>query len=114
MIKVQDWVLEKSYEPANIWDHDKGHTGGYTFDFELKARCYRVIGTEEQIKEELAKDKWVRVDEVYNFEVEPKGGYYYDLYENPEKRNKQVKKDLTEYEEMYKKNKNKLLILRTE
>lgn len=122
-IVIEDWVLEKSYEPKAVWCHNKGDTGGYISDFEKMSKEYRVVGTKKQIAKELAKDKWDGLDEVYSYEpFDKKHTYFKDICfsDNPEynlptrkEYNKKFLQDLKEYKELYTKNKNKLLILRT-
>lgn len=111
-IIVQDWILEKSDEPILVHSHSKGHTGGYIEELSPMARSYKVIGTERQLKEEMENTKW-RIDEVYEYKVEPKGSYWYKIYNNPEVINKEVAKKLKEYIDLYAQNGNKCLFLRT-
>jgi hypothetical protein len=51
------------------------------------------------------------LDETYDFKVEPKGSWWYNIYgKDAEKINKKTQEKLTKYKQLYKKQNNKALI----
>ena len=99
------YVTEKTYDIS---------TSNYTTDLVKYSPSIRIFGTKEQIEE--AKKKYIKdtgysLDERYDFKVEEKGSYYYDIYSNPEERNKTVKTKLDYYKKRYENNNRKPLII---
>jgi len=119
-IVIEDWIMQKDYKPAAVWTHCKGNIGGYVQDFVLDQISYRVVGTKKQISD-WAKEADFIVDEVYAYNPIDKGSYWDGICCAPNSPklptraayNKKYKKELKRYTELYKENKNKLLILRT-
>lgn len=88
---AQDWLLKPQLEQAKIWSYDKGDTGGYISDFKSVSSKYRVIGTREQIMELFDYM-------LTNYAWQLRGTYSADITD--------------EYLELYKKNKNKPILLK--
>lgn len=126
---IEDFVLAAEYMPKNVWNINKGRTGGYIQDYATAQKCFRVIGTREQI------DKWdkdqtdMMVDEVYDyypFELGGKGTAYWNgiCYNDDPKNTKGLPsridynlkyyESLGRYISLYVENKNEILILRTQ
>ena len=79
-------------------------------------RAIRIYGTKEQIdlaEDEYAKINGLMVDECYNYKVESKGSYWYDLGIITDEQNKVIAKKLVKYNELYNQKGRKALILRT-
>ena len=119
-IIIQDWILEKEYIAASVWNHHKGQTGGYVSDFIEGQKSYRLVGTKKQIRQWADKQTFI-LDEVYTYEPFDKKHTYFkdicfsDKYEHLPTRkeyNKKYYDDLKFYKELYKENKNELLVLR--
>lgn len=87
------------------------YTGIEYSDVKMKSKSIRIYGTKKQIEE---AEKNYKIDECFSFKVEPKGSYWYNIYNNPEEYNEKVKNKLLEYKELYKRNNNKVLIFRVE
>ena len=51
------------------------------------------------------------LDECYEFKVEKKGSYWYDIFKDPIAHNKMVKEKLKEYKAYYDQNKNKSILI---
>tara|TARA_R100000995_G_scaffold18009_1_gene7279 strand:- start:2285 stop:2632 length:348 start_codon:yes stop_codon:yes gene_type:complete len=87
---------------------------GWFNDLEKVEPSIRIFGTKKQIDEAL--DTYIELtgmnlNEVYNYKVEKKGDYYYDLGIITDKDNKVIKKNLILYKEKYNKlSNNKALI----
>ena len=87
-----------------------------TYNTDLSDNCgtsIRVYGTQQQINKavnEYMKNKPIYLDECYNFKVEPKGSYWYNILENPEEHNKMVAKKLKKYKAIYKEKKKPLIL----
>jgi len=96
-IIIQDWILQKEYLPAGVWNHNKNYTGGYILDYKWGQKSYRLVGTQKQIREWSEKQTF-KLDEVYTYEPSDEKKYY---------------DDLKFYTELYKENENELLILKT-
>ena len=125
---IEDWVLASEYLPKNVWNSNKGYTGGYVQDYENGQKCYRVIGTKEQIAAWDKKQVDMMVDEVYDyypFELGGKGTAYWKgiCYNDDPKNakglptrleyNLKYYESLGRYIRLYVENKNEILILRT-
>ncbi|QDP46687.1 MAG: hypothetical protein Unbinned6316contig1000_31 [Prokaryotic dsDNA virus sp.] len=88
---------------------------GWFTDIEKVEPSIRIFGTEEQVKEAYevyVKMTGLNLDETYDFKVEPKGSYWYDIYgKEAEEINTRTKIRLALYKEKYlKQNNNKALI----
>ena len=115
-IIIQDWVLEKEYIAASVWNHFKDD---YIQDFKKGQKIYRLVGTKKQIAEWSEKQDFI-LDEVYTYEpFDKEHTYFKDIcFSNKYKHlptrteyNKKWRKDFKEYSILYKENENKLLIL---
>jgi len=123
-VVIEDWYLQKSLQPASVWCHDQGTTGGYISDFEERQTSYRVVGTDKQIREWADKQTFI-LDEVYGYDPIEKDSYWDGICckdDDPddnrnlptrEEYNIKWKKDLEKYTKMYEENDKKILILRT-
>ena len=99
------------YTTKSVW---KSKDFIYDNDVEQIQRKIRIYGTEEQVEaalESYAGTSKLNLDEVYDFKIEPKGSYWYNIYKNPDKINSEVKLKLEYYAEKYSENKNKALII---
>ena len=90
----------------------------YAMDNDLvgNERAIRIYGTKEQIdlaEDEYGKHNGLMVDECYDYKVEPKGSYWYDLGIITDEQNKVIAKKLVKYNELYNQKGRKALILRT-
>ncbi len=99
------YVTQKSYDSS---------LGIYTTDLEKYSPKIRIFGTEDQV--EKAKNKYIKdtgyiLNEAYNFKVEEKGSYWYNIYDNPIEHNKIVKTKLDYYRKRYDNNNCKPLII---
>jgi len=78
-----------------------------TFDNDLKtdgARL-RIFGTKKQVDQaldEYIEETGLNLDECFDFKVEPKGSYYYDLGIITDKHNKDTSARLKVYTTLYK------------
>tara|TARA_R110000787_G_scaffold100060_5_gene204909 strand:+ start:84 stop:461 length:378 start_codon:yes stop_codon:yes gene_type:complete len=120
-IIILDYVLEKEYLPTNISTHD-GYGGTRVMeDFKLAQKCFRVVGTKEQIEAWEGAENGLRVDEVYSYDPIEKGSYWDGIVCHPtsdtkltrEQFNAKFEKNYLRYLKMYKDNYSKVLILRT-
>tara|TARA_R110002096_G_scaffold224570_2_gene413915 strand:+ start:96 stop:452 length:357 start_codon:yes stop_codon:yes gene_type:complete len=110
----QDFFYKSNgHTTSSKWNSDL-----FTFDNDVvgNERAIRVYGTKEQI--DLAEDEYERVnglmiDEVYNYKVEPKGSYWYDIGIITDEKNKEIAEKLVTYNELYIQRGRKALILRT-
>jgi len=109
---VQDWILHKSYNPSIVWVSDGEVNGAYIQDFNYTAKEFRAIGTQEQLDEAINGEWTLKIDEFYTYEPVSKEDFWYKE-EKREQYNKKVTENLKIYRKLYKKNKNELLILRT-
>ena len=113
---IEDWYLQKEYQASGVWCHDKGSTGGYVSDFVEGQTSFRLVGTKEQIREWSDKQDFI-LDEVYSYEPLAKDSYWDGICcgtsKTPSRQeyNNKWRQDFEKYCELYKKNKNKLLIL---
>jgi hypothetical protein len=108
-IICEDWELY-DYEPVDITS-TQAYTGEQFKDIKMEAKCIRVYGTEDQVKE---ASKHYNIDEAHEYKVEPEGSYWHFIYgKKAQSINEKVEKKLKEYQELYKKNNNKLLKIRT-
>tara|TARA_Y100001963_G_C6779291_1_gene449032 strand:- start:1541 stop:1882 length:342 start_codon:yes stop_codon:yes gene_type:complete len=103
----QEWELQGTSYSGKI--SVDAFTGEEFSDIAFTTKCIRVYGTKDQL---TALSKKYDIDEVYDYKVERKGSYWYNIYRDPEKTNKEVKQKLKEYKILYKLNNNKPLILR--
>ena len=93
------------YQYVSIVGRD-AYTGIEYSDIKMQSKSIRIYGTKKQIEE---AEKNYKIDECYSFIIEPRGSQWYSIDYN-----EKVKKKLLEYEELYKRNNNKVLIFRTE
>ena len=103
-----DYVLYDRV-PVSFISRD-AYTGIEFSDVEIASKCIRIFGTKEQIEK---AEKNYNIDEKFSFKIETKGSYWYNIIKNPDEHNRMAEKKLAEYRELYKRNKNKVLILRT-
>tara|TARA_R100000700_G_C3092631_1_gene93303 strand:+ start:152 stop:493 length:342 start_codon:yes stop_codon:yes gene_type:complete len=104
---------------CETWElYETTYKGVVEFDSNLKKefadikevpKVIRVYGTKDEIKN---LSKRYDIDESYDFKVERKGSYWYNLSKNPEEDNKKIRKKLLEYKELYKRKGGGALILR--
>ena len=85
-----------------------------TFDNDLQTdgANIRIFGTQKQIDislDEYIEKTGLNLDESYEYKVEKKGSYWYDLGIVTDKQNKAVSKRLKEYTTLYKQQGSKLL-----
>jgi len=108
-IICQDWDL---YETTTESFTSKDNFTHYEFqDINEVAKCIRVYGTEDQIKQ---LEKQYKIDEIYTFQVEKPGSYWYGVYgSKAESINEATEKKLVELNMLYELNNNEVLILRT-
>tara|TARA_R110000751_G_scaffold90246_1_gene177242 strand:- start:4490 stop:4861 length:372 start_codon:yes stop_codon:yes gene_type:complete len=117
-IIIQDWILEKEYLPANVYNND-GYGGCYLGDFRTAQKCFRVVGTKEQIEAWSAAKDFI-LDEVFVYEPIEKDSYWDGIVCRPtgdthltrEEYNAKFDQDYLRYLKMYKDNYSKVLILR--
>ena len=104
----EDSYIEKSVFNKTLYAMDNDLVGN--------ERAIRIYGTKEQIDlagNEYSKKNSLMLDEVYNYKVEPKGSYWYDLGIITDKQNEVIAKKLVKYNELYNQKGRKALILRT-
>ena len=115
-IVIEDWYLQKEYQAASVWNHEKD---GYIIDDKEVQTSYRLVGTKEQITKWARKQGFI-LDEVYRYSPIKKDSYWDGICCHDKRLsglptraeyNKKWRKDFKEYSELYKENKNKLLIL---
>jgi|TARA_R110002020_G_scaffold274085_1_gene489252 hypothetical protein len=101
------------FYPNGIYKTDSHfdcNTHTYFSDIEEVSSAIRVFGTKEQIEKALddyMKRTDLSLDECYNFKVEPKGSYWYNIYgSKADKINKETAKKLEQYLELYLKRNN--------
>lgn len=85
-----------------------------TFDNDLKTdgAKIRIFGTEKQVDQALDEyiaETGLNLDECFDFKVEPKGSYYYDLGIITDKHNKDCEARLKQYTALYKQQGSKVL-----
>lgn len=103
----QDWILyDTTYKGVM---QRNAITGKEYADIEEVKKEMRVFGTKEQIEEEKKK---YNIDEVYDYKIEEKGSYWYEIIKDPVEYNKRIILNLAKYENLYKLNNNKLIILK--
>jgi hypothetical protein len=105
---MSDGYVEKSVFNKSLYAMDNDLVGN--------ERAIRIYGTKEQIDlagNEYSKKNSLMLDEVYNYKVEPKGSYWYDLGIITDKQNEVIAKKLVKYNELYNQKGRKALILRT-
>jgi hypothetical protein len=114
---IEDWVLYE-YQLVGFKGTD-AYTGLEFSDCKQEARSLRVVGTKAQLKKTI---KGYKIDEVYGYNKEKKGSYWEGICfsDDPtstkptlKEYNQKFTDDLERYTKMYKQNKNKVLILRT-
>ena len=74
-IIIEDFFLQKEYLPSKVWNHTKGHNGGYIQDYTTGQKSYRVVGTEDQIAKWSDSQDFI-LDEVYGYNKIDKGSYW--------------------------------------
>tara|TARA_B100001250_G_scaffold386697_1_gene383449 strand:+ start:38 stop:403 length:366 start_codon:yes stop_codon:yes gene_type:complete len=88
-----------------------------TYDNDLTeiSLSIRLYGTQEQIDKalnEYMERTQVNLDESYNFKVEPKGSYWYDIYgSKAEEINKKTQAKLDQYKKIYQDQNDKALLI---
>ncbi len=103
----QDWILyDTTYK--GVMNRDTA-TGKQYADIQEVKKEIRVFGTKDQIEEEKKK---YNIDEVYDYKIEKKGSYWYVIIKDPVEYNKRILSNLNKYENLYKLNNNKLIILK--
>ena len=103
----QDWILyDTTYK--GVINRDTA-TGKQYADIQEVKKEIRVFGTKDQIEEEKKK---YNIDEVYDYKIEKKGSYWYEIIKDPVEYNKRILLNLNKYEYLYKLNNNKLIILK--
>lgn len=108
-IICEDWTLYSDSYKGVI--RTEVYTGEKFSDIIPEAKELRVYGTKKQLRD--LEDKY-SIDEIYSFQVEKKGSYWYDVFgSKAESINEATEKKLKELDILYKLNDNKVLILRT-
>jgi len=113
LLKCQDFHFYPNGKYTTIKKQDT-YTNSYFADVEEICESIRIFGTKKQIDQaldEYCKKSGLNLDECYNFQVEPKGSYWYDIFSDPEKHNKIVKERLKVYKELYLKKPSEALII---
>ena len=103
-----DGYVEKSVFNKSLYAMDNDLVGN--------ERAIRIYGTKEQIdlaEDEYGKHNGLMTDECYDYKVEPKGSYWYDLGIITDEQNEIIAKKLVKYNELYNQKGRKALILRT-
>jgi len=113
---IEDWVLY-DYHLVSTKSTDNILKKSFA-DAKEKAKELRVFGTKSQIKEASKK---YNIDEAYSYEIETRGSYWdgFLFSDNPnddkptlEEYNKRFINKYEYYLKLYKKNKNKILIIK--
>ena len=113
---IEDWVLY-DYHLVSTKSTDNILKKSFA-DAKEKAKELRVFGTKLQIEEESKK---YNIDEAYSYEIETRGSYWDGILfsDNPddkkptlEEYNKRFINKYEYYLKLYKKNKNKILIIK--
>ena len=89
-------------------------TNSFYTDLEEVSTGIRIFGTKKEIDKALNEyidETGLALDECYYYQVEKKGSYWYDIFKDPVGHNKEVKRKLKIYKDLYEKQ-NKTLILR--
>jgi len=104
-LQAQDFHFYPNGEFKTVRMQDS-FTNNYYTDLEETSRSIRIFGTEKQIDnalEDYIKETGLALDESYNFKVEPKGSYWYDIYgSKADEINEKTKTKLEQYENLYK------------
>ena len=107
-LKCQDFY----FYPNGIYKNNSkldSATHTYFSDIEEISQAIRIFGSKEQI--DRALDDYItrtklNLDECYEFKIEKKGSYWYDIFKDPIAHNKMVKGKLKDYQELYLKKNN--------
>ena len=104
---------ENGYATKSDWNKEL-----FSMDNDLVGdeRAVRIYGTKEQIDSaeyEYQNRNGLMLDECYNYKVELKGSYWYDLGIITDEQNEIIAKKLVKYNELYNQKGRKALILRT-
>lgn len=87
---------------------------GWFTDIEKVEPSIRIFGTPKQVDKaykDYVKMTGLNLNETYDFKVEPKGSYWYDIYgKDAESINKKTQEKLDKYKELYNKQNKKALI----
>mgnify|MGYP003137986059 FL=1 len=87
---------------------------GWFTDIKKVEPSIRIFGTSEQVDKaykDYVKMTGLNLDETYDFKVEPKGSYWYNIYgKDADAINKKTQDKLNKYKQLYKKQNNKALI----
>tara|TARA_R100000781_G_scaffold93352_1_gene57960 strand:+ start:272 stop:619 length:348 start_codon:yes stop_codon:yes gene_type:complete len=87
---------------------------GWFTDIEKVEPSIRIFGTPEQVEQayqDYVKMTGLNLDETYDFKVEPKGSWWYNIYgKDADSINKKTQDKLDKYEELYNKQNKKALI----
>ena len=89
---------------------------GWFTDLKKVEPSIRIFGTKKQI--DAALNDYINLtglnlDECYDYKVEPKDSYWYNILKNPDEHNKKAKANLKKYKELYKKQSNNLALITT-
>ncbi len=88
-------------------------TNQYYTDLKNNDISVRIYGTQKEIDKackDYMKGTSLYLDECYDFEVEPKDSFWYDLLDNPEEHNEKVRKTLKRYKKLYRETGKPLII----
>jgi hypothetical protein len=111
---AQDFHFYPNGEYKSIRAQDSQLNSYYT-DIEETSRSIRIFGTEEQIDKALndyTEQTGLALDECYNFKVEPKGSYWYNIFgDEAESINKKTQEKLDKYKKLYEEQKVKKPII---
>jgi len=106
------------YKSDGYSNVSKFNKGLFVMDNDLVGdeRSIRIYGTKEQIdlaEDEYKKHNGLMLDECYNYKVELKGSYWYDLGIITDEQNEVIAEKLLIYNKLYNQKGRKALILRT-
>ena len=103
-LQAQDFHFYPNGRYKNISVQDTQLNKYYT-DIEEVSDSIRIFGTKKQIDKALndyTKETGLALDECYNFKVEPKGSYWYDIFgSKADKINKETQEKLDKYLKIY-------------
>ena len=111
---AQDFYFHPNgvYQTISTWNSSL-----LSFDNDIQeiSTAIRIYGTENQIDQafdEYCNRTELILDECYEFKVEQKGSYWYNIYgRKADSINKEVRIKLKKYKKMYEENENKPLII---
>jgi hypothetical protein len=109
---AQDFYFKNTNIYGNVQKQDP-YTNIYYTDLKECELGIRIFGTQKEI--DNAVDKYMEgtdllLDECYDYKVEPKGSYWYKIFDNPEEHNKNVVEKFKEYKKLYKKTNKPIII----